>query len=341
MQASNKQLLKPKSISITAIDGDNNNCKIVMEPFARGYGHTLGNALRRVLLSSMPGVAVTLVKIAGITHEYSPIVGVNEDVVDILLNLKGLVFKLHGKDSVTLKLVKSGPAIVTGADIALTHEVELLNPEHVVCSLVAKNELDIEITVSTGVGYQTAQVRRRAGEGDTSVATGSIHLDAGFSPVTRVMFNVENARVEQKTDLDKLVLEVETNGVISPEDAIREASKLLIEQLLVFAGLEHAPDTQSITSKLAKVKEEPEVDPMFLELVDNLELTVRSANCLKHLEINYLGDLIQFTENELLRTPNLGKKSLTEIKELLDTRGLKLGMTIENWPPVTAAKKKK
>lgn len=337
MQALNKQLLKPKSISIAAIDGDNNNCKIVMEPFARGYGHTLGNALRRVLLSSMTGVAVTSVKIAGITHEYSPITGVNEDVVDILLNLKGLVFKLHGKDSVTLKLLKKGPAIITGADITLTHDVELLNPEHMICTLVSKNELDIEITVASGVGYETASTRRA--EADTETA-GVIHLDAGFSPVTRVMFNVENARVEQKTDLDKLVLEVETNGVVTPEDAVRSASKLLIEQLLVFAGLEHMPETQSITSKLAKVKEEPEVDPMFLELVDNLELTVRSANCLKHLDINYLGDLVQFSENDLLRTPNLGKKSLTEIKELLDDRGLKLGMTIDNWPPASAKKKK-
>src|SRR6185437_9649542 len=337
MQALNKQLLKPKSISIAAIDGDNNNCKIVMEPFARGYGHTLGNALRRVLLSSMTGVAVTSVKIAGITHEYSPITGVNEDVVDILLNLKGLVFKLHGKDSVTLKLVKKGPAVVTGADVTLTHDVELLNPEHMICSLVSKNELDIEITVASGVGYETASTRRAETDTETS---GVIHLDAGFSPVTRVMFNVENARVEQKTDLDKLVLEVETNGVVTPEDAVRAASKLLIEQLLVFAGLENMPETQSITSKLAKVKEEPEVDPMFLELVDNLELTVRSANCLKHLDINYLGDLVQFSENDLLRTPNLGKKSLTEIKELLDDRGLKLGMTIDNWPPASAKKKK-
>ena len=337
MQALNKQLLKPRSISIVPIDGDDNNCKIVMEPFARGYGHTLGNALRRVLLSSMTGVAVTAVKIAGVTHEYSPIVGVNEDVVDILLNLKGLVFKLHGKDSINLKLVKKGPAIITGADITLTHDVELLNPEHMICTLVSDAQFEIEITVENGVGYQTASTRRGEAE---STSTGVIHLDAGFSPVTRVMFNVENARVEQKTDLDKLVLEVETNGVVTPEDAVRTASKLLIEQLLVFAGLEHMPETQSVTSKLAKVKEEPEVDPMFLELVDNLELTVRSANCLKHLDINYLGDLIQFSENELLRTPNLGKKSLTEIKELLEARGLKLGMTIENWPPTSVKKKK-
>jgi len=331
----NKQLLKPKSIAITPIDGEN-NCKIVMEPFERGYGHTLGNALRRVLLSSMTGVAVTQVKIAEVAHEYAVIEGVSEDVVDILLNLKGLVFKLHGKDSVTLTLSKKGPGIVTGNDINLTHDVELLNPDHIICNLTKGGKIDMEITVQSGVGYQTAQLLRSQEE----TTTGAIYLDAGFSPVTRVMFNVENARVEQRTDLDKLVLEVETNGAVSPEDAVRTASKLLIEQLLVFAGLEHMPEMQSVTNKLAKVKEEPEVDPVFLELVDNLELTVRSANCLKHLDINYLGDLVQYSESELLRTPNLGKKSLTEIKELLESRNLRLGMVLESWPPASIKKKK-
>ncbi|MFN7094097.1 MAG: DNA-directed RNA polymerase subunit alpha, partial [Burkholderiales bacterium] len=293
--------------------------------------------LRLVLLSSMTGAAVTRVKITGVTHEYAVIDGVSEDVVDLLLNLKGLVFKLHGKESVTLKLSKKGPAVVRGSDITLTHDVEILNPDHVICNLTKSGEIEIELTVDSGIGYQTAQARRV--ETDT-LATGVIVLDAGFSPVTRVMFNVENARVEQTTDLDKLVLEVETNGVISPEEAVRTASKLLIEQLLVFAGLEHMPEMQTVSNKLAKVKEEPEIDPVFLELVDNLELTVRSANCLKHLDINYLGDLVQFSENELLRTPNLGKKSLTEIKELLEARGLKLGMTLDNWPPASVKKKK-
>ena len=334
--ASNNQLLKPKSISISPIDGDGNSCKIVMEPFERGYGHTLGNALRRVLLSSMTGVAVTKVKIAGVHHEYAVIDGVSEDVVDILLNLKGLIFKLHGRENVTLSLKKSGPVVVRGSDIALSHDVEVINPDHIICNLTKNIDIDIEMTIETGVGYQASNLRT---EEDT-IATGWIHLDAGFSPVTRVMFNVENARVEQKTDLDKLVLEVETNGVITPEDAVRTASKLLIEQLLVFAGLEHMPELETVTHKLAKVKEEPEVDPVFLELVDNLELTVRSANCLKHLDINYLGDLVQFSENELLRTPNLGKKSLTEIKELLEARGLRLGLGLENWPPSSVKKKK-
>jgi DNA-directed RNA polymerase subunit alpha len=338
MQETDKQLLKPKSITITPIEGDINNCKIVMEPFERGYGHTLGNALRRVLLSSMTGVAVTEVKLEGVAHEYSVIEGVSEDVVDILLNLKGLVFKLHEKSKTTLKLHKKGPAVVYGSDITLTHDVEVLNPEHVICNITKPIDINLEITIEQGIGYQTAALRRNDNTADT-VSTGSILLDAGFSPVTRVMFNVENARVEQKTDLDKLILEVETNGVISPEEAVRNASKVLIEQLLVFAGLEHMPQVQAPTTKLVKVKEESDIDPVFLELVDNLELTVRSANCLKHLDINYLGDLIQFSENELLRTPNLGKKSLTEIKELLDARGLRLGMVIENWPPATIKKK--
>lgn len=333
------QLLKPKSIHISAIEENGNNCKIVMEPFERGYGHTLGNALRRVLLSSMTGSAVTRVKISGVSHEYAAIDGVSEDIVDILLNLKGLVFKMHNKDSITLRLNTTGPKVVYGHDITLTHDVEILNPEHIICTLNKNIAIDMELHIEAGVGYQAAQIGM-IDEAEETSAAGWIRLDAGFSPVTRVMFNVENARVEQKTDLDKLVMEIETNGVITPEDAVRTASKLLIEQLLVFAGLEHMPEIESVGNKLAKVQTEPEIDPVFLELVDNLELTVRSANCLKHLDINYLGDLIQFSENELLRTPNLGKKSLTEIKELLDVRNLKLGMKIENWPPVAVKKKK-
>ncbi|RTL10561.1 MAG: DNA-directed RNA polymerase subunit alpha [Neisseriaceae bacterium] len=337
MQVSSKQLLKPKSITINPLAADNNNCKIVMEPFERGFGHTLGNSLRRILLSSMVGTAVTEVKITGVNHEYDVVSGVMEDVVDILLNLKGLVFKLHNKESVVVKLQRNESGVVRGKDIALTHDLELLNPEHEICTIAKNGSIDMEIKIETGRGYETAVTRRQNVE---STATGWILLDATFSPVLRVAFNVENARVEQKTDLDKLVLEVETNGVISPEDAVRSASKILIEQMLVFAGLEHMPNTETPSSKLVKVKEEPEVDPVFLELVDNLELTVRSANCLKHLDINYIGDLVQKSENELLKTPNLGKKSLTEIKELLEVRGLRLGMPIENWPPQSIKKKK-
>ncbi|HRG62156.1 MAG TPA: DNA-directed RNA polymerase subunit alpha [Burkholderiales bacterium] len=337
MQVSSKQLLKPKSITINPLAADNNNCKIVMEPFERGFGHTLGNSLRRILLSSMVGTAVTEVKITGVNHEYDVVSGVMEDVVDILLNLKGLIFKLHNKESVVVKLQRNESGVVRGKDIALTHDLELLNPEHEICTIAKNGSIDMEIKIETGRGYETAVTRRQNVE---STAAGWILLDATFSPVLRVAFNVENARVEQKTDLDKLVLEVETNGVISPEDAVRSASKILIEQMLVFAGLEHMPNTETPSSKLVKVKEEPEVDPVFLELVDNLELTVRSANCLKHLDINYIGDLVQKSENELLKTPNLGKKSLTEIKELLEVRGLRLGMPIENWPPQSIKKKK-
>ena len=337
MQVSSKQLLKPKSISITPLATDTNNCKIVMEPFERGFGHTLGNSLRRILLSSMVGTAVTEVKIAGISHEYAVINGVMEDVVDILLNLKGLIFKLHNKESVVVRLERSESGIVRGKDIALTHDLELLNPDHVICTLAKNGSIDMEIKIECGRGYETAASRRQNTE---TVSSGWILLDATFSPVVRVAFNVENARVEQKTDLDKLVLEVETNGVVSPKDAVRSASKILIEQMLVFAGLEHMPNTELPGTKLVKVKEEPEVDPVFLELVDNLELTVRSANCLKHLNINYIGDLVQKFENELLKTPNLGKKSLTEIKELLEVRGLRLGMPMDNWPPQSIKKKK-
>jgi DNA-directed RNA polymerase subunit alpha len=339
MQNAEKELLKPKSITITPINNNSNNCKIVMEPFERGYGHTLGNSLRRILLSSMVGVAVTEVKIDNVNHEYSIIEGIAEDVIDILLNIKGLLFKLHGKEKVVLRLEKKNSGVVYAKDIQLSQNVELLNPEHIICNITKENvTLGMDIVIESGIGYQTVGARKSINKSET-ITSGVIPLDASFSPVLRVMFSVDNARVEQRTDLDRLVMEVETNGVISPEDAVRSASKLLIDQLLVFAGLEHMPDIQPSVAKLVKVAEEPEVDPIFLELVDNLELTVRSANCLKHLDINYLGDLVTYSESELLRTPNLGKKSLTEIKELLDARGLRLGMTIENWPPSSIKKK--
>ncbi len=340
MHESDTQLLKPKFISVTQIDGDVNSCKIVMEPFARGYGHTLGNALRRVLLSSMSGFAVISVKINGISHEYSAIDGVAEDVVDILLNIKGLVFKLFSSDLIKLHLKKNTIGPVHGSDITLTHDVELLNPHHIICHLTKAVPLDIEFTISKGVGYKS--VNEKFKDDIYKPSAGEILLDAGFSPVVRVMFNVENARVEQQTDLDKLVMLVETNGVLTPEEAVKQASKLLIEQLLVFAGLDSMPTYEQNHIKVLAPKPapEPEVDPLFLELVDNLELTVRSANCLKHLDITYLGDLVQYTESELLRTPNLGRKSLTEVKELLDSRGLRLGMVIDNWPPQSLKKLK-
>ncbi|HKN09698.1 MAG: DNA-directed RNA polymerase subunit alpha [Betaproteobacteria bacterium] len=313
--------LKPRIIDVQSTSPF--HAKVVMEPFERGYGHTLGNALRRVLLSSMPGYAPTEVKITGVLHEYSALDGVQEDVVDVLLNLKGVVLKLHNRDHVTLKLAKTGEGPVTAADIEPNHDVEIINPDHVIAHLTAGGKIEMEIKVEKGRGYQPATVRIKP-EGGRSI--GNILLDASFSPVRRVSYSVESARVEQRTDLDKLVMDIETNGVIEPEQAIRYAASILVEQLGVFADLKgtEAPIEQ---------RSMPQVDPILLRPVDDLELTVRSANCLKAENIYYIGDLIQRTETELLKTPNLGRKSLNEIKEVLASRGLSLGMKLENWPP--------
>ena len=318
-------LLKPKNINVEQLTA--NKAKVVLEPFERGYGHTLGNALRRVLLSSMVGHAPTEVTIAGVVHEYSSIDGVQEDVVNILLNLKGVVFKLHGRDEVTLSLRKDGAGVVTAADIQTPHDVEILNPEHQIATLSAGAKLDMQIKVEKGRGYVPGNVRR--GD-DATRAIGRILLDASFSPIKRVSYAVENARVEQRTDLDKLVLEIETNGAVGPEEAVRAAAKILVEQLAVFAQLEGAEAFEAGAAKGAGAQQ---FDPVLLRPVDELELTVRSANCLKAENIYYIGDLIQRTENELLKTPNLGRKSLNEIKEVLASRGLTLGMKLESWPP--------
>jgi DNA-directed RNA polymerase subunit alpha len=321
------QLLKPKAINVKPLG--QNKAEVTLEPFERGYGHTLGNALRRVLLSSMVGYAPTEVTIAGVLHEYSTIDGVQEDVVNILLNLKGVVFKLHNRDEVTLSLRKDGEGVVTAADIQTPHDVEIINPGHVIANLSQGGKLDMQIKVEKGRGYVPGTMRRYADEATKSI--GRIVLDASFSPVTRVSYAVENARVEQRTDLDKLVMEIETNGTISAEDAVRASARILVEQLAVFAQLEGgelAAFDQPVQRAGAA-----SFDPILLRPVDELELTVRSANCLKAENIYYIGDLIQRTENELLKTPNLGRKSLNEIKEVLASRGLTLGMRLENWPP--------
>ena len=319
-------LLKPKTIQVEQLA--TNKAKVTLEPFERGYGHTLGNALRRVLLSSMVGYAATEVTIAGVLHEYSSIDGVQEDVVNILLNLKGVVFKLHNRDEVTLSLRKDGEGPVTAADIQTPHDVEIINPEHVIAHLSQGGKLDMQIKVEKGRGYVPGTMRRYADEPTKSI--GRIVLDASFSPVKRVSYTVESARVEQRTDLDKLLVEIETNGAITAEDAVRASAKILVEQLAVFAQLEGgelaAFDTPAPRSA-------QQFDPILLRPVDELELTVRSANCLKAENIYYIGDLIQRTENELLKTPNLGRKSLNEIKEVLASRGLTLGMKLESWPP--------
>jgi len=325
-------LLKPKNIHVEQVG--HNRAKVTLEPFERGYGHTLGNALRRVLLSSMVGYAVTEVTIAGVVHEYSSIDGVQEDVVNILLNLKGVVFKLHNRDEVTLSLRKEGEGPVTAADIQTPHDVEIINPGHVIANLSQGGKIDIQLKVETGRGYVPGTVRRYGEEPSKSI--GRIVLDASFSPVSRVSYSVENARVEQRTDLDRLVMEIETNGAITAEDAVRASSKILVEQLAVFAQLEG----DQISSLMAEApRGNQNYDPILLRPVDELELTVRSANCLKAEDIFYIGDLIQRTENELLKTPNLGRKSLNEIKEVLASRGLTLGMKLESWPPAGLEKR--
>lgn len=326
-------LLKPnKAIQVEPLGG--NRAKVTLEPFERGYGHTLGNALRRVLLSSMVGHAPTEVTIAGVLHEYSTIDGVQEDAVHIMLNLKGVVFKLHNRDEVTLVLRKEGEGPVTAGDIQTPHDVEIINPDHVIAHLSQGGKLDMQIKVEKGRGYVPGNLRRYGDEPTKSI--GRIVLDASFSPVNRVSYAVENARVEQRTDLDKLVMEIQTNGSITPEEAIRASAKILCEQLAIFAQLE--PNGQGLFEPPVQ-RQQQNFDPILLRPVDELELTVRSANCLKAENIYYIGDLIQRTETELLKTPNLGRKSLNEIKEVLASRGLTLGTRLETWPPLNLDKR--
>jgi DNA-directed RNA polymerase subunit alpha len=324
-------MLKPRIVEVEQLGPS--HARVVMEPFERGYGHTLGNALRRVLLSSMVGYAPTEVQISGVVHEYSTVDGLREDVVDLLLNLKGVVFKLHNRDEVFLTLRKDSPGPVTAADIDIPHDVEVINGEHVIASLTEGGKIDMQIKVEKGRGYVPGTLRSLM----DSKSIGRVVLDASFSPVRRVSYAVESARVEQRTDLDKLLIDIETNGVIAPEEAVRQSARILVEQLSVFAALEGAEPVLEIqqggATSLGTMGRSPQVDPILLRPVDDLELTVRSANCLKAENIYYIGDLIQRTENELLKTPNLGRKSLNEIKEVLASRGLTLGMRLENWPP--------
>jgi len=323
MAAQMAELLKPRLVEVQAV---NDRCaKVVLEPLDRGFGHTLGNALRRVLLSSLSGCAVVEVEIENVLHEYTTVPGVQEDVTDILLNLKNMAIRMHAKEEATLTVNKKGPGLVYASDIALDHDVEIINPEMKIATLTDDGELNMTMRVVRGRGYQPANSREGGEEADHAI--GRLKLDASFSPIRRVAYEVQSARVEQRIDLDKLVVEIETNGTIDPETAIRNAAAILQTQLSVFvdlSGTERAEVSQPAES---------EVDPILLRSIDDLELTVRSANCLKAESIYYIGDLIQRTEVELLKTPNLGKKSLTEIKEVLAARGLSLGMRLENWPP--------
>ncbi|EIJ72367.1 DNA-directed RNA polymerase subunit alpha [Haemophilus parahaemolyticus] len=327
MQGSVTEFLKPHLVNIEQISLT--HAKVTLEPLERGFGHTLGNALRRILLSSMPGCAVTEVEIDGVLHEYSSKEGVQEDILEVLLNLKGLAVKVQNKDDIVLTLTKSGIGPVTAGDITHDGDVEIVNSNHVICHLTDKNaSINMRIRVQRGRGYVPASARVHTQDDDRPI--GRLLVDARFSPIDRIAYNVEAARVEQRTDLDKLVIEMETNGTIDPEEAIRRAATILAEQLDAFVDLRDV--------RQPEVKEEkPEFDPILLRPVDDLELTVRSANCLKTETIHYIGDLVQRTEVELLKTPNLGKKSLTEIKDVLASRGLSLGMRLENWPPASIA----
>lgn len=326
MQGSVTEFLKPRLVEIEQVSATRS--KVILEPLERGFGHTLGNALRRILLSSMPGCAVTEVEIDGVLHEYSSKEGVQEDVLEILLNLKGLSVKLEGKTEAMLTLSKSGAGPVTAGDITHDGDVEIVNPDHVICHLSNEGDISMRIKVEMGRGYEPATARQS--DEDEERPIGRLLVDSSYSPVVRIAYNVEAARVEQRTDLDKLVIDMTTNGTLDPEEAIRRASTILAEQLDAFVDLR---DVTEVEEK----EEKPEFDPILLRPVDDLELTVRSANCLKAEAIHYIGDLVQRTEVELLKTPNLGKKSLTEIKDVLASRGLSLGMRLENWPPASIA----
>jgi DNA-directed RNA polymerase subunit alpha len=322
MQSSVTEFLKPRVVKVHPVAP--RQARVVIEPFERGFGHTLGNALRRVLLSSMPGAAITEVEIEGVLHEYTSIEGVQEDVVDILLNLKAVAIRMHSRESAELRLIKKGPGPVTAGDIQVDHDIEIVNPDFVIANLTKAGSLSMTLKIEKGRGYRPAV--QKANFEEASRPIGRLQLDASFSPVRRVTYAVDAARVEQRTDLDKLVIDIETNGTIDAEEAIRRAGSILKDQLSVFVDLQGEDEA---ISKVAEMQ----FDPLLLRPVDELELTVRSANCLKAENIHYIGDLVQRTEVELLRTPNLGKKSLTEIKEVLQGHGLMLGMRLDGWPP--------
>ena len=326
MQGLGSSFLKPRLVDVQRLSSTHS--RIVLEPLERGFGHTLGNALRRILLSSMTGAAVVEAEIDGVLHEYSSIEGVQEDVIDILLNLKGVAFRITDPSAaeVNLMLIKETPGPVTAADIQLNHQVEIANPDHVIAHLTEGARLKARLKVRRGRGYEPAQARLGMLMEDDARPIGVLHLDASYSPVRRVSYTVENARVEQRTNLDKLVIELETSGVLDPEEAIRHAATILSDQLASFVDLR----SEQIEDRHMRVGD---LNPILLRPIDDLELTVRSANCLKAENIFYIGDLIQRSEVELLKAPNLGKKSLTEIKQALASHDLSLGMRLDQWPP--------
>ncbi len=321
MQGSAKDFLKPKLVESSKTGAS--EFKVILEPLERGFGHTLGNALRRTLLSSMVGSAVTEVAIDGVMHEFSTIEGVQEDVLDILLNLKEVSVALNTTDSAEVVIDKKGPAVITVADIeANGTDISAFNPEKVIATVNDGGHMRMTLKINTGVGYDTAVSRD-----DEASTIGGMQLDASFSPIKRVSFTVDAARVNQKVNLDKLNIVLETNGSLNAEEAIKRAASILQDQLSSFVELELVEEEEALPTS-------DDFDPQLLAAVDELELTVRSANCLKAEQIYYIGDLIQKSEQDLLRTPNLGRKSLNEIKEVLTDKNLELGTAIENWPPV-------
>lgn len=317
---------RPTSIGVEMLNAC--HARVTLGPLERGFGHTLGTALRRILLSSMPGYAVTEVRIEGVSHEFTGLRGMSEDVPDVLQNLKGIAFKLHAREEAQLTLHKKGPGVVTAADIALDHDIEVINPSHIIATLNSDGELKMTLTVQRGCGYESVLMRQQkiTEEDLPTLSVGRLQLDATYTPVRRVSYAVERARIEQRTDLDKLVMEIETNGTLGPEEAIRYCATILQHQLSAFVdlSLQHRHEPENSSSSL---------DPILLRPVDDLELTVRSANCLKAESIYYIGDLVQRSEVELLKAPNLGKKSLSEIKNVLAMRSLSLGMQVDHWPP--------
>ena len=317
-----KDFLTPTEIVVEELGP--NRSKIVLEPLEQGFGHTLGNALRRIILSSMPGTAVSEVKIDGVLHEYSTIEGVQEDVIDILLNLKDLSVRLTEVEDAELTLNKSGSGTVTAADIDLPNGVEVVNPDHHIATLNAEGTLSMTMRVTRGRGFVPVKSLAE----DEGQETGLLRLDATYSPIKRVTYQVDNARVEQRTNLDRLSVDIDTDGTLEAEEILRISATILQHQLSAFAELGRLEE-------VIEEKEEAKIDPIMLRPVDELELTVRSANCLKAENIHYIGDLVTRMESDLLRTPNLGKKSLNEIKEVLLSRGLSLGLILDNWPPET------
>lgn len=314
--------LKPKIVDI--LNSGINKSKVILEPLERGFGYTLGNALRRILLSSIPGSAIVEVKIEDVLHEYSTKVGVMEDVISILLNLKGIYFKMEGRDSADISLSKKGCCIVKARDFNLSHGITIVNLDHVVANMNDLGELNIIARIVKGRGYDVAINRKN----DIVHGIGWLQVDANFNPVIRVNYVVENARVKKRTDLDRLIIEIETNGTILADEAIKYAATILANQLSVFVNIENSID------KIEKCSVNDSINSVLLKSVDDLDLTVRAANCLKNERINYIGDLVQKTEIELLKTPNLGKKSLNEIKEILKLKGFSLGTVIKNWNKV-------